>query len=218
MAKQTLPTNFKDDILSPSTGGKRKYRLIDNGDDTYSFEDVTDYTQTGSDFGSGQINATNQAVNESCDKADVIDDLNDILANQADGKIAGAKAVKELNTNKEPTQKRVHFNNIYYKNGYNCFLHANSDAASDVIINLPENYSPRSAAVVSGVCRNTNNNAYYPCVGVIGADGQWDYVSALEHVGDTAVYYIYNPSQGIDRRSRFQVWLTGAWSTRTNGA
>lgn len=97
MAKQTLPVNFKDDILASSMGGKRKYRIIDNGDDTYSFEDVTDYTQTGSDFGAGQINATNQAVNESCDKADVIDDLDDIAANQANGKIAGAKAVATLN-------------------------------------------------------------------------------------------------------------------------
>ena len=119
---------------------------------------------------------------------------------------------------KEPTQKRVNFENRYYKNGYNCFLHANADDASDVIIKLSENYRPRSAAVVSGVCRNTSNNAYYPCVGVIGADGEWDYVSALENVGDTSVYYIYNPSQSIDRRSRFQVWLTGAWFTSTNGS
>lgn len=119
---------------------------------------------------------------------------------------------------KEPTQKRVNFNNIYYKNGYNCFLHANADPASDVIINLSENYRPRSAAVVSGWCRNTSNNAYYPCVGVIGADGQWDYLSAMETIGTTSVYYIYNPSQSIDRRSRFQVWLTGAWSTSTNGS
>ena len=119
---------------------------------------------------------------------------------------------------KEPTQKRVNFENRYYKNGYNCFLHANADDASDVIIKLSENYRPRSAAVVSGMCRNTSNNAYYPCVGVVGADGQWDYVSALENVGDTSVYYIYNPSQSIDRRSRFRVWLTGAWSTSTNGS
>ena len=97
-------------------------------------------------------------------------------------------------------------------------MHANADAALDVLIKLSENYRPRSAAVVSGMCRNTSNNAYYPCVGVIGADGEWDYVFALENVGDTAVYYIYNPSQGIDRRSRFQVWLTGSWSTRTNGS
>lgn len=119
---------------------------------------------------------------------------------------------------KEPTQKRVNFENRYYKNGYNCFLHANADDASDVIINLSENYRPRSAAVVSGWCRNTSNNAYYPCVGVIGADGEWDYASALENAGDTVVYYIYNPSQRIDRRSRFQVWLTGSWSTSTNGS
>ena len=98
MAKQTLPTNFVDDILAPSMGGKRKYRIIDNGDGTYEIEDVTDYTQTGSDYGAGQINATNQAVNESCDKADVIDNLDDIIANQADGKIAGAKAVADLNS------------------------------------------------------------------------------------------------------------------------
>ena len=97
MAKQVLPTNFKDDILASSMDGKRKYRIIDNGDGTYSFEDVTDYTQTGSDFGAGQINATNQAVNESCDKANVIDDLDDIIANQANGMIAGAKAVATLN-------------------------------------------------------------------------------------------------------------------------
>lgn len=99
MAKQVLPVNFKDDILASSMGGKRRYNLIQNDDGTYSLEDVTEYTQTGSDFGAGQINATNQAVNESCDKADVIDDLDDIVANQADGMIAGAKAVAQLISN-----------------------------------------------------------------------------------------------------------------------
>lgn len=97
MAKQTLPTNFTDDILNSSMGGKRRYNLIQNSDGTVSLEDVTDYTQVGSDFGSAQINQTNHAVNESCDKADVIDDIDDIVANQANGKIAGAKAVATLN-------------------------------------------------------------------------------------------------------------------------
>lgn len=112
MAKQTLPTNFKDDILSSSMGGKRRYNLIQNDDGTYSLEDVTDYTQTGSDFGAGQINATNKAVNESCDKADVIDSLNDIVANQANGMIAGAKAVAELNGT-ESAELRNNFNNLF---------------------------------------------------------------------------------------------------------
>ena len=105
MAKQVLPTNFVDDILAPSMGGKRRFNLIQNDDGTYSLEDVTDYTQTGSDFGAGQINATNQAVNESCDKADVIDDLEDVVANQANGKIAGAKAVATLNADLSELQK-----------------------------------------------------------------------------------------------------------------
>lgn len=99
MAKQTLPVNFKDDILASSMGGKRRYNLIQNDDGTYSLEDATDYTQTGSDFGAGQINATNKAVNESCDKASVIETMDDIVANQASGMIAGAKAVAELNGN-----------------------------------------------------------------------------------------------------------------------
>lgn len=96
MAKQILPTNFVDDIIAPSMGGKRRYNLIQNSDGTYSLEDITDYTQTGSDFGASQMNQTNQAVNESCDKADVIDSMEDIVANQASGKIAGAKAVAAL--------------------------------------------------------------------------------------------------------------------------
>lgn len=97
MAKQTLPVNFKDDILNSSMGGKRRYNLIQNSDGTVSLEDVTSYTQVGSDFGAAQMNQTNKAVNESCDKANVIDDLDDIMANQANGKIAGAKSVATLN-------------------------------------------------------------------------------------------------------------------------
>lgn len=97
MAKQTLPTNFKDDILSSSMGGKRRYNLIQNPNGTVSLEDVTSYTQVGSDFGAARMNQTNKAVNESCDKANVIDDLDDLIANQSNGMIAGAKAVATLN-------------------------------------------------------------------------------------------------------------------------
>lgn len=118
MAKQTLPVNFKDDILASSMGGKRRYNLIQNSDGTYSLEDVTDYTQTGSDFGAGQINATNQAVNESCDKANVIDSLDDIVANQASGKIAGAKAVAELNGNLNGIHFEVIESDRYYVKKY----------------------------------------------------------------------------------------------------
>lgn len=118
MAKQTLPTNFVDDILAPSMGGKRKFTIKDNGDGTYEIEDVTDYTQTGSDFGAGQINATNQAVNESCDKADVIDSMEDIVANQASGMIAGAKAVAELNGKLQNIDYEIIESTRYYVKKY----------------------------------------------------------------------------------------------------
>ncbi len=35
MAKRTLATDFKDDILAESMDGKRRYRLVANGDGTY---------------------------------------------------------------------------------------------------------------------------------------------------------------------------------------
>lgn len=112
MAKQILPTNFKDDILAPSMNQKRKFTITAIVDGTYEIEDVTDYTQTGSDFGAGQINATNKAVNDSCDKADVINGLDDIIANQANGKIAGAKAVKAI-SEIESAELRNNFDTLF---------------------------------------------------------------------------------------------------------
>lgn len=64
MATQPLPTDFKDDILASSMDGKRRYHIIDNGDGTVSFEDVTEYTQTGSDFGAKEVNEERGAINE----------------------------------------------------------------------------------------------------------------------------------------------------------
>lgn len=95
MAKQTLPTNFQDDVLN-EVNPKRKYKMIMNDDATVSFEDVTEYDQMGSNFGAAQVNETNTAVNESADKSDIIDSTEDVLANTASGKIASANAVKGL--------------------------------------------------------------------------------------------------------------------------
>lgn len=97
MAKQELPVDFKDDVLQAEMAGKRKYRVIQNEDGTISLEDVTNYSQIGSDFGAAQMNATNMAVNESFDKNKVIDSLDDIAANESAGYAAGALAVRELN-------------------------------------------------------------------------------------------------------------------------
>lgn len=96
MAKQTLPTNYKDDVLATSMGKKRRYNLIQNDDGTISLEDATEYTQVGDNYGAAQLNATNQAVNESVDQAKIIDSLDDISANTQPGMVAGALAVDEL--------------------------------------------------------------------------------------------------------------------------
>lgn len=59
-----LKTNYKDDVLDTSVNEKRKFNMIQNSDGTVSFEDVTEYTQTGDSFGAADINATNAAVND----------------------------------------------------------------------------------------------------------------------------------------------------------
>lgn len=99
MAKANLPVNFKDDILKENMNGKRRFNMIQNGDGTVSFEDVTEYTQVGSTFGAAQINATNTAVNNAADASKIIDNLETIKANTQSGYIAGALAVKALNSN-----------------------------------------------------------------------------------------------------------------------
>lgn len=99
MAKANLPVNFKDDILKENMNGKRRFNMIQNSDGTVSFEDVTDYAQVGSTFGAAQINATNEAINNAADASKIMDDLDTIKANTQPGYIAGALAVKKLNSN-----------------------------------------------------------------------------------------------------------------------
>lgn len=59
-----LKTDYKDDIL-PASSAKRKYNLETNSDGTVSFNDVTEYQQTGDTFGAADINKTNEMVNKS---------------------------------------------------------------------------------------------------------------------------------------------------------
>ena len=98
MAKQVLPVNFQDDVLSSGMNGKRRYMLIQQDDGSYILNDVTNYTTVGSTFGAAQINQTNQAVNDSADKDDILDTMEEIDANTDSGKMAGALAVKELSS------------------------------------------------------------------------------------------------------------------------
>ena len=109
MAKNVLPVDFQDDILSEDMDGRRKYQMITNADGTVSFVDVTEYTQVGSNFGQAQINATNEAVNESADKNKIIDTKADLMANTQAGMIAGASAVKAAVSELTENMKNYYF-------------------------------------------------------------------------------------------------------------
>lgn len=57
-----LKTDYKEDILA-SNNTRRRYNMITNDDGTVSFEDVTEYEQTGDNFGAGDVNVTNNMIN-----------------------------------------------------------------------------------------------------------------------------------------------------------
>ena len=87
-----LSTNYMDDILAESMNGKRKYRITraDGSFEEVTLEDISEYEQRGSVFGAGDINRTNQAVNEKFDSGDVVDPMETTVP----GFAADALAVK----------------------------------------------------------------------------------------------------------------------------
>ena len=92
MSIPNLPVNFKDDILAASNA-KRKYQQTFNSDGSVSLEDVTVYTQKGSDFGASQVNQTNGAVNNIYDER--ILDLEELELVTEPGFFVDAQAAKE---------------------------------------------------------------------------------------------------------------------------
>lgn len=107
--KNVLPVNYQDDIIGADMGGKRRYNLINNPDGTVSLEDVTEYTQVGSDFGAKNINETNIAVNAcysssevdsklgaKVDASNVINNASTLLTATNTNQVAGAVGIKGL--------------------------------------------------------------------------------------------------------------------------
>lgn len=72
-----LKTDYLDDILAESMNGKRKFRITksDGSTEDVTLEDISEYTQKGSNFGAGDINNTNQEVNLKFDSDDVVDPM-----------------------------------------------------------------------------------------------------------------------------------------------
>lgn len=108
MSIPNLPVNFKDDILAASNP-KRKYQQTFNSDGSVSLEDVTSYSQQGSDFGASQINQTNKAINNIyTERILTLDELELVTE---PGFFVDAEAVKEaydeLNGNIQKAIKRI---------------------------------------------------------------------------------------------------------------
>lgn len=93
-----LKTDYKDDVLDTTQNTKRKYQMIDNGDGTVSFEDVTEYLQQGDSFGANDINDTNEEVNTINDNLALKQPLSTILTMLTNSEIKHYKITRHINS------------------------------------------------------------------------------------------------------------------------
>lgn len=157
MAKQTLPINFVDDILAQPMGGKRKFAITDNGDGTYSIEDVTEYTQIGSDFGASQMNQTNKAINNIYDER--VLDLDELELVTEPGFFVDALAVKELNDKlDEKIIVQRYSNRINVSNGQNSYTAINVNIPDGYTIIGISAYAEHATTLCGGGAYDSNNN------------------------------------------------------------
>lgn len=215
MAKEILPVDFKDDIMSEAMEGRRRYRIIQNSDGTVSFEDATEYEQLGSEFGQGQINKTNQAVNESLDKGRVIDSLEEIASNSETGYVMGALAGKKINQNVSDLNSELSALN---DDGAIQGMDAREDG---VYIT----YTPVAGAdtvtkklgsepiVLTGTINDMGGSVTIPagltfvCAGITGTSGCTGYDDRAEaHMWTVSTSWSYNKSNGV---VRFDVGIGG---------
>lgn len=99
----SLKTDYKDAMFQ----GSRKYQMIQNDDGTVSFEDVTEYTQTGDSFGAKDINDTNTEVEKKFDSTDVVDPMVTTQAGFAADAKATGDALKSQNSNIQSLQTQL---------------------------------------------------------------------------------------------------------------
>ncbi len=203
MAKATLPTNYRDDILNVSTEGKRKYRMNYNDDGTVSFVDVTPYDQEGSDFGAGDINATNEAVNQSFDKSKLIRDMDAISALTQEGYAPDALALKEVNNSLTANSTQFYFDYQDGKYGYNTDPNRGADTFIPFSGTLYSEFAYEQLSTTAEVSKSITHIAekdetitvvqhaelYYT-----GASGSYDYVPLTVTVNDVEqeLNYILN--------------------------
>ena len=103
MSITKLPTDYVDEVVS----GTRKYTMIENEDETVSFEDQSTYTTEGSGYGATDINATNGTVNQVIDIAEMnqgkISTLETTVANILNGTTTVPSATNATNATSATT-------------------------------------------------------------------------------------------------------------------
>ena len=172
-----LKTDYKDDVLDTTQNTKRKYQMIDNGDGTVSFEDVTEYLQQGDSFGADDINDTNEEVNIINDKLTdeqsaiqaINDNLNDkkyfidtstIISNiQSDTDWVNATRTITYNA----TQNCSINGQIAAKLSGNVNIHINDVIISRITCDVGAVYTPCNFLLKSGdtIKFVTNGNTYF---------------------------------------------------------
>lgn len=177
--KPTLPTNYVDDIPNPSVEGMRRYQMIYNSDNTVSFKDVTPYDQTGSDFGAGDINLTNEAVNQSADAGKIIDDPDTAEATTEEGYIAGVQLFNHVNESLTADNSQAFqfaYDSATQKYGYKV-----KEADTEVFVPFKSNEINYAVGTfnaevgkqyqiycVSGT--NSSNSSHYNAINITGAE------------------------------------------------
>ena len=114
----------------------------------------------------------------------------------------------------EPAHTRNTAYKYFWKDGYICYLNAWNVAGTELFgNNLSANYRPVDYnAVISGWCRNTNGQWFYPCIAVLTTSGGWE-VYAINQLGGAA-YTIKNSS--TNQLGSFMMYVHGAWRTSSN--
>ena len=108
---------------------------------------------------------------------------------------------------------------VYYKDGYTCHLHAWWVDATSVFFTLGANFRPKSLVTCVGFCQRKDNAAAYPLMCELEPSGAWQVwaMTGIGVSGGQSMWVVYQPANGIDHRSEFNVCVTGSWLTNNNG-
>lgn len=182
-----LLTNFKDDILDTEVNELRKYQMIENSDGTYSFVDVTTYSQEGSSYGAKEVNEERAAINELMEGGGSTTNLTH-YSNHAD---------------EHHTGTYVNFPNINFKNNtkYMIYVRADVSIASGENATTPEivigRFSTYSDTIKGGTYQienssgtNSYSDVFFLDTGILGISGLRYRVSTVQAVYNSYTFAV----------------------------